>query len=287
MQISGCPSIALQDDNLCAFSTLPITPFSAPTTGRYATLKGLRVDKVVVYLMLNGVFDQRPDLDQDVALQSLLAKGLGSNSRPAILSTPPDWDINLPDFTLLGSVEVMPDESVLIPRFVFFGTWGGASSHVEDKWRWRHDRKAYQRKITLDREAQEDARQAEQIRYENHLKYLIWETLLAETMFMRWSPSPPFPPEEFTNAVRAKFRDAVLELRAMVPKPNKGEARRVLVRWLTRSIYSTARTDTSSRPRNTKICVRRLFIWPSYLVTERSWMKSTTSGHGGRTRLGA
>ena len=70
--------------------------------------------------------------------------------------------------------------------------------------------------------------QAERNRYEIRLKDLTWDTLLAETMFARRSPSPPFPPSGFVDAVRGRFRDAILEMNGMASKPSKQDVHRVL-----------------------------------------------------------
>lgn len=42
----------LQAGDLCAFVTSPVTPFSAPSTGRYAVLKVLTANKLFVYMRL-------------------------------------------------------------------------------------------------------------------------------------------------------------------------------------------------------------------------------------------
>ena len=145
-------------------------------------------------------------------------------------STSRDWDIDLLDFTVLGNTEVTPTELELIPRFPPIGTWRGASAAAEGEWRWLHDREAVKQEIELDVAARETKRQAEQKQYETRLKQLTWNTLLAETMFARWSVSPPFPPPQFVDAVGARFHDAIVELQGMGPRPNKKETGRVLHR---------------------------------------------------------
>lgn len=218
----------LKAGDLCAFVTSPVTPFSAPSTGRHAVLKVLTANKLIVYLVLDGVFDQRSSLHQAAALPPLRRERFNFKCAPALLSTPPDWDIGLLDFTLLGNVEVAPTELALIPRFSPYGPWSGANSDAEGESRWRHDREAYEREIAFDMAARDAKRQAERERYEIRLKHLTWDTLLAGTMFARWSTSPPFPPLPFVDAVRGRFRDAILEMSGKGPRPNRREARRVL-----------------------------------------------------------
>jgi hypothetical protein len=218
----------LRAGDICAFATSPVTPFSAPSTGRYAALKVLTSNKTIVYIVLDGVFDQRPDLLQAAALPPLRRGRFSSKCDPALLSTSSDWDIDLLDFTVIGNVEIAPTELAIVPRFPPFGTWSAANSDAEGEWRWRHDREAYKREIALDATARDAKRKAERVRYELRLKGLTWDTLLAETMFARWSRSPPFPPSDFVDAVRARFRDAILEMNGMAPKPTKQEVRRVL-----------------------------------------------------------
>jgi hypothetical protein len=221
---------ALKAGDLCAFGTSPLTPFSESTTGRHAALKVLKANELIIFVVLDGVFDMQPALHQVTTLPPLHNQRFSFNGTLALQSTPRDWEIDLLGFTVLGNTKVTPNELALIPRFPPIGTWQGASAAAEGEWRWLHDREAVKQEIELDVAARETKRQAEQKRYETRLKHLTWNTLLAETMFARWTVSPPFPPPEFVDAVRARFHDAIVELQGMDPKPNKKETRRVLHR---------------------------------------------------------
>jgi hypothetical protein len=219
---------ALRPGDVCVFRTWPINSFSEPTTGRYAALKVLTVGEHIIYVVLDGVFTERPDLGQVAHSSVLRNERFNCKDTPALHSTSSNWDIDLLEFVVLGNVGVGSTELALIPRFPSFGTWHTASSDAEGEWRWRHDRDAFKREVELDRESREAKRQAERKRHNERLKHLTWEALLAETLFTRWTPSPPFPPDDFIETLRLKFRDAIVELRGVGPKPSKKAAKQVL-----------------------------------------------------------
>jgi len=105
---------------------------------------------------------------------------------------------------------------------------------AEGEWRWSQDRERFIVEGELDKAKKEAERAATEERYRTRLSGLTWEQLLSETPFERWSPSPPFPPEDFTQAARNVIRDACLSLQALGPKPRKAEVRAILkktVRW--------------------------------------------------------
>jgi hypothetical protein len=145
-----------------------------------------------------------------------------------LCSTRPDWDIDLLEFTVIRNAPVSAAELALIPQFPSFGTFGGASFDAEGEWRWRHDQEALKQEYVLNAAAQRTKIQEEQTLYETRLKHLGWDLLLAEAMFERWSPCPPFPPAAFVASVRGQFRNAINELRNIRPWPSKTEARRIL-----------------------------------------------------------
>ena len=220
----------LKSGDLCSFTTSPFFPgFSAPQTGRYAVLKVLTKDDLIGYLVLDGIFGLQPALYQAESLPPLYQERFTNFSNtPALGSTRRDWDIDLLEFAVLGNAPVSAAELALIPQFLPFSTFQNASSMAEREWRWRRDREALTQEHALYVAARQAKREAERERYETRLKHLSWEVLLAEKMFVRWSPSPPFPPIGFTDAVRAEFRNAILELQSIPPKPNKKDTRRVL-----------------------------------------------------------
>jgi hypothetical protein len=218
----------LRPGDVCVFRTSPINSFGEPATGRHAALKVLTVGNMIVYAVLDGIFTERPDLEQVAHSTILRNRRFSFKETPALHSTPSNWNIDLLDFTVLGNIGVAPIELALILRFPSSGLWSTASSHAEGEWRWRHDREAFKRDVELDTEAREAKRRAERERYDKRLKNLTWEALLAETLFTRWFPSPPFPSDSFVEALRFKFRDAILELRGMGRKPSKKSAAHVL-----------------------------------------------------------
>ena len=82
-------------------------------------------------------------------------------------------------------------------------------------------------RIKADQEAE---RAAEEERYQVRLRSLTWDQLLSETPFERWSPSPPFPSEDFTAGARRAIHDACRTLKALGPEPRKAEVRTALNR---------------------------------------------------------
>jgi hypothetical protein len=107
---------ALRPGDVCVFRTSPINSFSDPATGRYAALKVLTVGEHIVYVVLDGVFTERPDLGQAVHSSALRNKRFNCNDTPALHSTSSNWDIDLLDFVVLGNVGVAPTELALICR---------------------------------------------------------------------------------------------------------------------------------------------------------------------------
>jgi hypothetical protein len=221
-------AMALRPGDVCVFRTSPFSTFSEPATGRYAALKVLTVGDKIAYAVLDGIFTERPNLGQVAHSPVLRNKRFNFKDTPALHSTSSNWDIDLLDFAVLGNVGVAPTDLALIPRFPSFGTWRTACSDAEGEWRWRHDQDAFKREVQLDRESREAKQRGERERYDERLKHLTWEALMAETLFTRWSPSPPFPPDSFTEVLRRKFRNAMLELQGMGLKPSKKAARQVL-----------------------------------------------------------
>ncbi len=105
---------------------------------------------------------------------------------------------------------------------------------AEGEWRWSNDREVFVKEYELKNAKTNARRAAQEERDRNRLSKLTWEQLLSETPFQRWSPSPPFPPEEFANAARGVIRDACIALQALGPKPRRAEVRAILkhtVEW--------------------------------------------------------
>lgn len=152
------------------------------------------------------------------------------------------WDpAELPDQRLLGIASIDTDEAEAAHRILHirlgchYTPLTGAASSAEAEWRWSHDREAYVADVERERAAMESARAAREERFRSRLKGLTWERLLSEDPLARWSPSPPFPPAEFTDAVRKTLHEACRTLQKLGPKPRKAEVRAALkacVLWL-------------------------------------------------------
>ncbi|OQW46161.1 MAG: hypothetical protein A4S16_11610 [Proteobacteria bacterium SG_bin6] len=109
-----------------------------------------------------------------------------------------------------------------------------AANHAaEGEWRWSNDREDVVIEVEKKNAKNEAERAAKEERYRTRLSNLTWEQLQSETPFERWSPSPPFPPEEFTNAARAVVRSACDALKELGPKPRRADVRAVLKKTVT------------------------------------------------------
>lgn len=134
----------------------------------------------------------------------------------------------------LGSESVSRKESGLAQLIINGGVGARyanlryASSAAEGEWRWQHDRNAFEDEHERGAQKAAAERAAKQERYRTRLSKLTWDQLLAETPFENWSPSPPYPPEEFTQEARNTIRQACLALQALGPKPRKAAARKIL-----------------------------------------------------------
>jgi hypothetical protein len=221
--------------DIYSFHTSPTTEFSPPNTGRYAVLKILGLtDDLVCFVVLDGIFDCHPELNQTRRLR-LLRQTRGSfRGDPAFLCVSRSWDNELDDFRFVGNVGVTTADLALMAGSHTYGTWLTASHDAEGEWRWKHDRAAYKAEVEKEHEALLARLTAEEARHKKRLKSLTWDRLLAEEPFQRWNRSPPFPPPEFTTLARGRIRSSILELQALGPKPRRPEVRAVLkscVEW--------------------------------------------------------
>ena len=107
-------------------------------------------------------------------------------------------------------------------------TLNGVNHAAEGEWRWTNDRDALVAEHEKAKARSAAIRAAEQERYRTRLSKLTWDQLLSETPFERWSPSPPFPPLDFTLAARHTIHAACRDLSALGPKPKKAQVRAVL-----------------------------------------------------------
>ena len=227
-----------------SFRTTPYSEVAPPTTRRIAAFKILRADeKYVVVAVLDGIWSAAPTPKEVQAASILEEHRFAHTGRLATFGTGREWwnpDESLEELRFVGSQALSSVEQSYANAIVRFevGTRFATIHHVnyaaEGEWRWANDRDAFIKEAERNKAKNEAERKAQEERYRTRLSKLTWEQLLAETPFERWSPSPPFPPEDFTKAARAVIRDACLSLRALGPKPSKADVRAILkkaVQW--------------------------------------------------------
>ena len=227
-----------------SFRTTPYSEFAPPTTGRYGAFKILGAEeKYIVVAVLDGIWPTAPSLSSAQASGLLEEHCVAHTGRPAVFGVQREWwkpETDLMDFTFLGTQRVSHSERSFVDAIArrAVGSRFASIHHVnyaaEGEWRWSNERDSFVEEIAL-RDAKNAAeRAAKEERYRTRLSKLTWDQLLSETQFARWSPSPPFPPEDFTHAARQVIRDACVTLRGLGPKPRKAEAQAILkkaVQW--------------------------------------------------------
>lgn len=214
---------------------------------RHAVLKiiGVSPDTIAVAI-LDGVWSQPPTIKEARESGVLAEHRFGFGGRPAMFGLSSDWwsPAELPDQRLLGLADISAEDAEAAHRILHlrvgchYHPLSGASHAVEGEWRWANDRDAFVAEVDRHNAEMAAVRVAQGERYKIRLKGLTWERLLSETPLARWSHSPPFPPAEFTNAVRLRLHDACRRIEAMGPKPRKAEVRAVLkacVLWLNKA----------------------------------------------------
>lgn len=227
-----------------SFRTMPYSEFSPPTTGRYAAFKILGVTKDhVVVAVLDGIWSA-PPAGKEVRASSILEEHRASHDgRPAVFGeNRQGWqpESDLEELKFVSTQSLGSYEKAFVDAFARhaigtrFSTIRATNYAAEGEWRWTNERESFVKEMAL-RDAKNKAeRAAQEERYRTRLSKLTWEQLLSETLFERWSPSPPFPPEDFTRAARDVVRDACIELRDLGPKPTRAAVRAVLkntVQW--------------------------------------------------------
>jgi hypothetical protein len=221
-----------------SFRTTPFSEFAPPKPGRHAAFKIIGVDaKYVSVAVLDGIWSAAPT-PKDLQATSILEEHrFAHTGRPAVFGVNRDWwtpaelleDLQFVGTQALSLTERSYADSIArLDVGTSFATIHRADYAAEGEWRWSNDREAFVAEAERKRVKSEAERKAKEERYRNRLSELTWEQLLSETPFERWSPSPPFPPEEFTEAARAVIRNACSSLRALGPKPRKAEVRAIL-----------------------------------------------------------
>lgn len=223
-----------------AFRTQPFCAFSPQETGRYAAIKVLGVsDLLVVVANLDGIWPTHPLLAQAARAGILSQHRFAHTGRVAVFGAyRKTWDI-ADAFTApryLGMGALTGEERARAASILRGGpgtsmAWLTFANHApEGEWRWTHDREALLKEAALqDAEATRE-RAAKEARYNDRLKGLTLEKLLSETPFENWSPSPPYPPEDFTKAARAALHTACRDIQALGDKPRKAAVRQILKR---------------------------------------------------------
>ena len=232
-----------------AFKTSPFNKFSEPDTERYACLKILSPettvnkpkDSLITYLVLETIFTSPPSLDDIRNLGPLVRKRFmfgQLTSFQRMSKNPPknyatnsarlDWEPDLLEFTLLGSLPLSNEEKVLGEKNTSYSTWGFASADAEGEWRWAHDNETLLSEHALQKAETKRRKQAEKERFENRLSKLTWEKLLAEDFFERWKESPPFPPPVFKHALSQRINSSISELQGLGEKYPRAKVRKIL-----------------------------------------------------------
>src|SRR5579863_5758588 len=226
--------------NIYVFHTMPANEFSASETGRWAAIKVLGIDrKMVVVAVLDGIWTESPSM-KDVGGTSILR--WRRSGQQAVFGVNVNWwsPSELSQLTFLENRPVSSEDAALAAQTMnfapgsSFSTLRAANQAAEGAWRWAHDREAFSQEIERIQLKMAQDRAAQEERYRTRLSKLTWDQLLAETPFERWSPSPPFPPEDFTLAARQLIHQTCRKLEALGAKPRKADVRAVLkscVQW--------------------------------------------------------
>jgi hypothetical protein len=187
--------------------------------------------------ILDGIWSKRPT-SAEIRKSSILKEHrFYHTGRPAIFGVIREWWTPL---TELDQFEFVGVETVSrAERSLFLAIEGHAPGSrtaslyfanyaAEGEWRWFNDRENLIIEVDKLNAKNEAERVAKEERYRTRLSKLTWEQLLSETPFERWSPSPPFPPQAFTDAAREAIHSACNSLQALGRKPRRGDVRAIL-----------------------------------------------------------
>jgi len=227
-----------------SFRTAPYSEFATPDTSRYGAFKVLGADdKHVAVAVLDGIWPTAPKTSDIRTALILKEHRFNWNGKAATFRMNRDWwkpEDHFQELGFSGVHKLSPDEQSRADAIARGGvgtsytTLSYVNYAAEGEWRWSHDRERFIAEGELNKAKKEAERAKAEERYRTRLSKLTWEQLLSETPFERWSPSPPFPPEDFTHRARNVIRDACIALQALGPKPRKAEVRATLkktVRW--------------------------------------------------------
>jgi len=232
------PPSSLEPGQVYSFQTRPYSEFSPPKTGRFAAIKILGVDdKHVAVAVLDGIWSDPPTLKAVRATSIINEHRFAHTGRAAVFGVNREWwkpESDLDEFGFVGTLTVSRAEHSFVDAIAGyapgsrFSKLHAANHAAEGEWRWSNDRDAFVLEAEKKNAKDEAERAAQEERYRNRLSNLTWEQLQSETPFQRWSPSPPFPPEEFTHAARATIRTACDALKELGPKPRRADVRAIL-----------------------------------------------------------
>jgi hypothetical protein len=221
-----------------SFKTRSYSEFAPPATDRYATFKILGADdKHVTVAVLDGIWPAAPTLKEARTASIINEHRFAHTGRPAVFGVNREWwkpANDLDELRFVGMLAVSSTErsfAAAIAGFAVgsrFSTIHAANHAAEGEWRWSNDRDTFISEIEQKKAKDEAERAAKEERYRNRLSKLTWDQLLSDTPFSRWSPSPPFPPEDFTNAARAVIRSGCEALNELGPKPRRADVRAIL-----------------------------------------------------------
>ncbi|MFN3456230.1 MAG: hypothetical protein ACK4Z8_01475 [Novosphingobium sp.] len=232
------PLSAIAPGQVYSFQTRPYSDFGPADTCRFAAIKILGVSgSHVVVAVLDGVWPEAPAARGIQATSILNEHRFAHIGRPAVFGVNRDWwkpEGDLDKFTFVGTLPVSRAEQAHVEAVEGFAagsrfsTLHAANHAAEGEWRWANDREAFVIEAEKKNAKNEAERAAKEKRYRTRLSKLTWEQLEAETPFERWTPSPPFPTEEFTVAARATIRSACDAIKELGPKPRKADVRAIL-----------------------------------------------------------
>lgn len=229
---------SIEAGQVYSFKTRPYSEFGPAHTGRFAAIKILGVDdRHVVVAVMNRVWPNAPT-GSDIGSVSIINEHrFAHTGRPAVFGVNRDWwkpESDLNEFNFVGTLPVSRAEQSHVNAVANyapgsrFSTLHAANHAAEGEWRWANDRDAFVVEVEKRDAKNEAERAAKEERYRTRLSKLTWAQLRSETPFERWTPSPPFPPEEFATAARATIRSACDALEQLGPKPRRADVRAVL-----------------------------------------------------------
>lgn len=229
---------SIKPGQIYSFKTRPYSEFGAADTDRIAALKILGVDdKHVIVAVLEGIWPDAPTVEEVLPASIMNEHRFAHTGTPAVFGVNREWwqpERDLDKFSFVGTLPVSRKEQSFVDAIAGyapgsrFSTLHAANHAAEGEWRWANDREAFVIEVEKKNAKNEAERAAKEERYRTRLSKLTWEQLQSEKPFERWTPSPPYPPEEFTNAARATIRSACDALEELGPKPRRADVRAIL-----------------------------------------------------------